>query len=158
MFESPAQGCHPVCWVIEEFFKAVKTGCSYEERQFDSAHALLNMLAVTLPLAVALLCLRHATRAAPDAPAKRFVPHSELDVLRALLDTRGGRTRLGVAPSVREVWMGIAALGGHVRHNGEPGWLVVYRGYADLRAAIVVWEAALAFARTQADVEPTPTS
>jgi hypothetical protein len=32
-------------WVVEEFFKALKTGCAFEERQLQSRESLLNALA-----------------------------------------------------------------------------------------------------------------
>lgn len=38
-------------WMIEEFFKALKTGCGLQKRQMDSAGALLNMMALLLPVA-----------------------------------------------------------------------------------------------------------
>jgi hypothetical protein len=40
-----------VRWQIEEFFETIKTGCSFEKRQSESAGALLNVLALTLPIA-----------------------------------------------------------------------------------------------------------
>lgn len=42
-------------WLIEECNKAIKTGCRYEDRQFESLDALLTLLAMTLPIAVELL-------------------------------------------------------------------------------------------------------
>lgn len=56
-------------WMIEDFFKALKTGCVLEERQLESRRALLNLLALTLPIAVHLLWLRTCARDTPDAPA-----------------------------------------------------------------------------------------
>jgi hypothetical protein len=38
-------------WVVEEFFKALKTGCAFEERQLQSRESLLNALAVFIPIA-----------------------------------------------------------------------------------------------------------
>jgi hypothetical protein len=38
-------------WTIEEFFKALKTGCQYERRQLESAKALLNALTIFAPVA-----------------------------------------------------------------------------------------------------------
>jgi hypothetical protein len=41
-------------WVIEELFKALKTGCQIEKRQLESYEALRNALALFLPIAVGL--------------------------------------------------------------------------------------------------------
>ena len=49
-------------WSIEEFFKALKTGCSYEKRQLESRHALLNALGILAPIAWQLLVLRQDSR------------------------------------------------------------------------------------------------
>jgi hypothetical protein len=38
-------------WVIEEYFKALKTGCGYESRQLEEYESLLNALAVSAPIA-----------------------------------------------------------------------------------------------------------
>ena len=54
-------------WVIEEFFKALKTGCLYQERQLESRDALLNALVLFLPIACQLLWLRSCSRNHPDA-------------------------------------------------------------------------------------------
>jgi hypothetical protein len=45
-------------WVVEEFFKALKTGCQIEKRQMETYEALRIALALFLPIAVRLLALR----------------------------------------------------------------------------------------------------
>ena len=56
-------------WLIEEYFKALKTGCKYEERQLESADGLFNALGVFAILAWRLLLLRFIQRTATDEPA-----------------------------------------------------------------------------------------
>ncbi len=46
-----AVDCYRGRWTIEEYFKALKTGCQYEKRQLESAHSLLNALAILAPVA-----------------------------------------------------------------------------------------------------------
>jgi hypothetical protein len=58
-------------WTIEELNAALKTGCAYESRQFESRHALLNILALTLPVACEVLALRSRTRDCLDAATAR---------------------------------------------------------------------------------------
>ena len=57
-----AVDCYRARWTIEEYFKALKTGCGYEKRQLESAHSLLNALAILAPVAWRLLLLRHLAR------------------------------------------------------------------------------------------------
>ena len=36
--------------------------------------------------------------------------------------------------------LGIARLGKHIVRNGEPGWIVIGRGYDDVLSALQVWQ------------------
>ena len=130
-------------WVIEEFFKALKTGCRYEDRQLESFDALWIALALLLPIATRLLQLRHVAREDPTRDAREVVPADAIEVLRA-----SGRCRLPEAPNAHEILLAIAALGGHLKHNGPPGWLVMWRGMRDLEEQLVGWRAALAMIGT----------
>ena len=56
-------------WTIEEYFKAVKTGCAYESRQLESFHALSNLLAYTFVVPYALLLMRALARTGRSWPA-----------------------------------------------------------------------------------------
>ena len=127
-------------WTIEEFFKALKTGCSFEERQLESRHALENALAIFLPIAWRLLTLRSLSRANPDAQADLALTTTQLEVLRAMA-TRTKRN-LSPAPTIEEALLAIAALGGHIKNNGTPGWQVLARGYHDLLLLELGWLAA----------------
>ena len=128
---------------MEEFFKALKTGCRYEDRQLESFDALWIALALLLPIATRLLQLRHVAREDPTRDAREVVPADAIEVLRA-----SGRCRLPEAPNAHEILLAIAALGGHLKHNGPPGWLVMWRGMRDLEEQLVGWRAALAMIGT----------
>jgi hypothetical protein len=127
-------------WVIEEFFKALKSGCALEKRQLESVRSVANLIAVSLPIAWLLLRLRHLSRDTPDAPATALLSPLMLKCLRILLKDRR-RKPLPARPTCRELTWGIAGLGGHITNNGEPGLIVLGRGLADLLVATVVAEA-----------------
>jgi hypothetical protein len=127
-------------WVIEEFFKALKTGCSYEKRQLESAHALLNTLALLCPVAWRLLLLRGLAREHSELPASRVFEPDEIALLTAI----SRRVKLAPNPSVEQMLLAIAGLGGHLQNNGPPGWQVIGRGYEKFSAAYVGWRAARA--------------
>jgi IS4 transposase len=114
-------------WLIEEYFKALKTGCAIERRQLTSAHALLNALAIFVPIAWSLLRLRHLTRCAPTAPAK-----AALTPLQIMLLQQHEKIRMKPDATARDALLAIAKLGGHLKRNGEPGWIVLGRGFDDL--------------------------
>lgn len=124
-------------WLIEEYFKALKTGCNYEARQFGSAHALLNMLATTLVVAVGLLELRYLSRHRPDEPADRLFNSMQVKMLDALLPNK----HIPPDVAIGDALLAVAALGGHLKHNGPPGWLTLYRGYTKLLDAEAGWKA-----------------
>jgi hypothetical protein len=124
-------------WTIEEYFKALKTGCAFESRQLEDYESLANALAVFAPIACTLLDLRSEARRTPDAPAELVLSKSQIEVLRAL-----GRIPLPDVPTQRDVLLAVAALGGHIKWSGDPGWLTLGRGYADLMMLTAGWEAA----------------
>jgi hypothetical protein len=134
-------------WVIEEFNAALKTGCAYEDRQFETVEALLVMLAISLPIACELLWLRSRARTDPDAPATNVLTSLQIRVLIAL-----GTRKLSAAPTVQEALLAVAGLGGHLKRNGPPGWLVLYRGMQKLKTFETGWAAADAAAGRTSDL------
>jgi len=131
-----AVDCYRARWTIEEYFKALKTGCQFERRQLESAHSLLNALAILAPVAWRLLLLRHLARAEPTGSASTALTVKQLEVLRAV-----SKKPLRPRPNAREAMLAVAALGGHIKNNGDPGWLVVGRGMHDLLLLELGWRA-----------------
>jgi hypothetical protein len=131
-----AVDCYRARWVIEEYFKALKTGCQFEKRQLASAHSLLNALAIFAPVAWRLLLLRHLARTDKKLPVTSALTARQLEVLRAV-----AKKPLRARPSAREAMLAVAALGGHVKSNGDPGWLVLGRGMHDLLLLEMGWRA-----------------
>ena len=121
-------------WVIEELFKALKTGCSFEKRQLESFNALQRALCIYLPIAWQLLQIRHLAQVRPDSPASEVIPELRLRLLAALMKSEKRRT-LPANPTIKDVLFGIACLGGHLARNGPPGWQTLGRGYDELLAA-----------------------
>lgn len=128
--------CYRARWSIEEYFKALKTGCQFEKRQLESAHSLLNALAILAPVAWRLLLLRHLARAKDPGPATNALTPKQLEVLRAV-----AKKPIPAKPTTRDAMLAIAALGGHLKSNGDPGWLVLGRGMHDLLLLELGWRA-----------------
>ena len=110
-------------WLIEEYNKALKTGCGVRQSQQRSAQALLKMLALAAPIAWYLLVLRYLSEYDEKAEAEQVLDELELRMLRALRPKLIKRN-----PKVRDVMLAMASLGGHVTRNGPPGWLTLERG------------------------------
>lgn len=128
--------CYRARWSIEEFFKALKTGCQFEKRQLESAQSLLNALAILAPVAWRLLLLRHLARAKDPGPVTNALTPKQLEVLRAVT-----KRPIPARPTARDAMLAIAALGGHLKSNGDPGWLVLGRGMHDLLLLELGWRA-----------------
>lgn len=124
-------------WVIEEYFKALKTGCDFEHKQLQDYESLINLLAVFAPIAYHLLLIRSEARREPEQTARAIVSDEEIEVLRAL-----GRRPLPAEPTARDIYLAIAALGGHIKYAPDPGWLTLSRGHQKLATLIEGWRAA----------------
>jgi hypothetical protein len=131
-----AVDCYRGRWTIEEFFKALKTGCQYERRQLESAESLLNALAIFAPVAWRLLLLRHLARTNDKAPATAVFTAKQVEVLRAI-----ARRPLPARPTAKDAMLAVATLGGHLKSNGDPGWIVLGRGLHDLLLLELGWRA-----------------
>jgi hypothetical protein len=130
-------------WVIEEYFKALKTGCAIEKRQLTSYDGLTKALALFIPIAWHMLTLRHLARVEPLRPASSVFDGEQLLLLASML--KRYRYAFSDSPSIREAMLGIAALGGHIRNNGDPGWQVLGRGYTRFAQAEEVWRLARSY-------------
>ena len=121
-------------WVVEELHKGMKTGCSIEAPQFTTAAALQPMIALLSVVAVALLNVRDLSRQeqTQDLPAERFVPPEQV---RVLSGWRYGDDR---PLSVREFYLALARLGGHLNRQRDhpPGWLVLWKGWTKLQLMV----------------------
>lgn len=124
-------------WVIEEYFKALKTGCAYESRQLESDGTLLNALGIFIPIAWRVLLLRSVARDCPDSPAIAALDETKIQVLKAC-------SKIPVPESLtaKDALLAVAAMGGHIKNNGSPGWQVLWRGYKKLLLLEQGWLAA----------------
>lgn len=147
--ETPAQveaivDAYRARWRVEEFFKALKTGCAFEKRQLESLRTLVNALAVFSIIAWRLLVLRSVARTAPQAPATDALTDEQVRVLQALSTMRGPgvpQIRMPANPTAGDALLAVASLGGHIKNNGAPGWLTLGRGYDSLLLLQLGWQA-----------------
>ena len=135
-------------WIIEEFFKALKTGCAFEKRQLESFHALSNALAVFSIVAWRMLLARAVTRAYPDSSATSVLSRTQLRLVRH-------RLKLPKLPATaKEALYAVARLGGHLKQNGDPGWLTLGRGFEKLLFLQAGWTAAVAHFSLEDPINP----
>jgi hypothetical protein len=118
-------------WLIEEYHKCLKTGCSIEARQLDTAEGLLALLGFLSVIAVLLLSLK-------ETPEKAEVP---LEASRVLAAIRGLDHQDWDPPKfLRE----LAKLGGFLgrKGDGKPGWQTIWAGWTRLQDIMLGFELA----------------
>lgn len=121
-------------WTVEEYFKALKTGCSMEKRQLIDYESLCNALALFIPIACRALSLRSAAHASPDEIATIELDADELQVLKLRKPKY-----LSESPTNQEVLLAVASMGGHIKWNGAPGWITLIRGMQQLTLITIGW-------------------
>jgi len=116
-------------WVMEEYHKALKTGCAMEQRQLRRGLGLLALLGLLAIVAVRLLQLRTIARLVPDTPASQMIEPEWLETVARL---RGGSTDPMTAD---QFWRTVAGLGGFLGRtgDGDPGWQTLWRGWLRLQ-------------------------
>ena len=119
--------------LIEEFHKALKTGCSLEERQYETAPRLEAITGVLSVTAVRLLQLKMVARDEPQRPARQVVPQSWIVMLQSLR-----KRNLPQPWTVRDFYRQLAMLGGFLgrKSDGEPGWITLWRGFEKLHLCL----------------------
>lgn len=131
-------------WVIEEYFKALKTGCAYEKRQNETKVALLNALGIYLPIAWSLLNMRTLSRNEESSaqPAEEVFTATQLQILR--MESNG---KLSMLPTIGEAILLMARIfGGLQKSNGLPGWQILGRAFEKLLQMEAGWRLSLAYA------------
>ncbi|GHO50681.1 IS4 family transposase [Ktedonospora formicarum] len=112
-------------WLLEDFHKALKTGCRIEQHNVQSMEAQWKLLAVLTPIALRLLIIRHTAQEAEETPATNVISPEAVQVL-LFLDKRHRSIT-----TAKEVWHAIARLGGYLdrKSDGPPGWQTLWKGW-----------------------------
>jgi hypothetical protein len=128
-----AIGYYEKRWLIEEYHKVLKTGCSVERHSLRTAERLEPLIGLISVIGVRLLSLKTICRHEPEAKAQDRVPGLWLKVL-LLMKPKLAKKEL----TVYEFFRGLAKLGGFLgrKHDGDPGWQTIWNGYQILHSRI----------------------
>jgi len=131
-------------WVIEEWHRVLKEGCSLEESQLEETHALRRLSAIDSVVAVRMLQLRDLAQGSDqlDAAALRATVDETWIMVVATLAKVNAE-----ALTPAEFWRMIARKGGFIgrKSDGKPGWKVIWRGWHDISQMVRYAEASLEF-------------
>lgn len=121
-------------WLIEEYHKALKTGCGVQRRVLRKAKRLEAVVGLTSVVALRLVQLKSVASSEPDRPARTVVPSLWLTMLKAARK----KLRRVHDLTIRDFYRELAKLGGFLgrRCDGEPGWITIWRGWEKLNTLV----------------------
>jgi hypothetical protein len=119
-------------WLIEEWHKALKTGCRVECRQLKCRESLERISGLLGVVAVRLLQLKSAARLTPTRPARQVVPPLWIQMLVAT--RKKLKNSAATNMTIGEFYRELARLGGFLgrKSDGQPGWITIWRGWQKL--------------------------
>ena len=133
-------------WVIEQFFRVMKTqGLKIEDSQLQLASRLEKLVAIAAKAAVIVMQLVQARNGQDNQPADIVFTQNEIDTLAALEKRFKGKTRLQTNPHPKDslAWASwiIGKLGGWNGYafSKPPGPITFYNGLAYFRACADGW-------------------
>ena len=128
-----------VRWMIEVFFRTLKSGCRVEQRRFEHVDRLLPCLAVYLIVAWRTLYVCRLGRSCPDISCEAiFEPAEWKSVYRVVR----GKSLPSVPPKLSEMVRMVAQLGGYVNRKrpDPPGPQTVWLGLQRMHDMALCWQ------------------
>lgn len=120
----------------EDFHKCLKSGCSMEKRQFDSANAMTNCIAMLSLTALHLLRMRHLAILGDTSVEEVLNPQeAKLATILAEKHLKPVDSLECKPNTVRWLVLTLARMGGHqgIRQRGLPGWKTLWLGWSDFK-------------------------
>ena len=113
--------------MIEDYHKALKTGCRIEDSQFKQASRILALFGMIGVIATQLLAMREHCRLSPTTRVEQAIPKRWIMIIERKLKVK--------LETVRDFWRCLARLGGFIgrKSDGEPGWQTIWKGYTRLQ-------------------------
>ena len=114
-------------WLIEDYQKALKTGCRIEDNQLKQASRILALFGMLGVIATQLLAMREHCRLSPTTRVEEAIPKHWIGLIEQRLSVK--------LETVRDFWRCLARLGGFIgrKSDGEPGWQTIWKGYTRLQ-------------------------
>ena len=127
-------------WLIEVYFRVLKSGCGVEKLQLETAARMGNALAVYQVVAWRVLYLTMLGRATPDVSCETVLAEAEWKAVYVVVGRKKVPTK---PPSVGVLVRLIGMLGGHLGRKGDPppGPKAMWVGLQQARTLALGWEA-----------------
>lgn len=127
-------------WQIEVFHKIIKSGCRVEDCRLQTAARLQNYIALMSVVAWRLQWLTYINRTNPQSPCTIVLTVIEWQALYMRIHKTSVLPKS--PPSTHQAIRWIAQLGGFLgrKSDGEPGIVVIWRGWQRLQDFAATWE------------------
>ena len=125
------------------YHKVLKSGFHIEDCRLSEANRLIKYLTIMSIVAWRIFTITLIARTSPDIPCSGFLSTSEWQVLYARMNR--GKKLPKHPPSMRKVVRWVARLGGFLgrKNDGDPGTIVLWRGWKRLEDLVDGWSLAL---------------
>jgi Transposase Tn5 dimerisation domain/Transposase DNA-binding/Transposase DDE domain len=126
-------------WMVELFFRVLKSGCRVEDRRFEELERLLPCLAVYLIVAWRVLFLCRLGRSCPEMSCEAVFEPAEWKSVYVVVRREPPPQ---VAPKLQEMIRLVAQLGGYVNRKrpDEPGPQTLWLGLQRLHDIATCWK------------------
>lgn len=127
-----------VRWQIEIFFRVLKQGCLVEKRRFETLERIYNCLSLYMIIAWHIMYLCYMSRSFPEASCELLYEPSEW---KAVVSVRERSRRIPERPpTLGEMTLYLAELGGYKRSSYAPGVETVWKGLRDMTIMAACWD------------------
>jgi hypothetical protein len=126
-------------WMVEVFFRVLKSGCRVEERRFEHLDRVLPCLAVYLIVAWRTLYVCRLGRSCPEISCEAVFEPAEWQSVYQVVKRQPPPKQ---APKLQEMVRLVAQLGGYVNRKraDEPGPQTVWLGLQRLHDITLCWQ------------------
>jgi Transposase Tn5 dimerisation domain/Transposase DNA-binding/Transposase DDE domain len=126
-------------WMVEIFFRVLKSGCRVEQRRFEHVDRLLPCLAVYLIVAWRTLYVCRLGRSCPEISCEAVFEPAEWQSVYQVVKRQPPPKQ---APQLQEMVRLVAQLGGYVKRKrgDEPGPQTVWLGLQRLHDIALCWQ------------------
>jgi hypothetical protein len=141
-----------VRWMIEIFFRTLKSGCRVEKRRFENIDRVLPCLAVYLIVTWRTLYVCRLGRSCPEMSCEAVFDPSEWQPVYQIVRQQPPPKQ---PPSLQEMVRMVAQLGGYVnrKRKDEPGPQTVWLGLQRLHDIALCWKT---FGPGSQEAQPAP--
>lgn len=115
-------------WSIEIFFKVLKSGCKIDSCRFQETDRIENFIAFAMIVAWKVMLITYLPREYPNAPCSLIFTELEWKLVYSRV-YENKRPLPQQEPTLKEISILVAMLGGYQKRKDPPGIQTIWRGF-----------------------------